>query len=278
MIERIFRPMWAFIFRDFHLNRRYFSWVLVFTFYAVVNSATVALIGVATNDFKLLLNLILGVVLWSYLAAMFSEIAQSISYERWEGTLEYTFMAPVSRLVHLTGVSISATGYALMRVVLVVFGLLLLVPFHLGGANLGGIMVVMIVASLAFVGLGLMAAVLPVMSPEHGGPATSIFQGLMLLVSGIYYPVSVLPTWLQPFSVVSPATYALKACRKLLGVDALPKGASFSSQLHGAGLKEVLPEMGILLIMGCVLIPLGLFIFNRAEHWAKKTGKLKRTG
>ena len=122
--------MWAFVFRDFHLNRRYLNWVLVFTFYAVVNAATIALIGVATNNPKLLLNLVLGVVLWSYLAAMFSEIAQSISWERWEGTLEYTFMAPVSRLVHLTGVSISATGYALVRVVLVVLGLLVIVPFQ----------------------------------------------------------------------------------------------------------------------------------------------------
>ena len=57
MIERIFRPMWAFVFRDFHLNRRYMNWVIVFTFYAVVNSATIALIGVAAHDFRLLLRL-----------------------------------------------------------------------------------------------------------------------------------------------------------------------------------------------------------------------------
>ena len=275
MIERIFRPMWAFVFRDFHLNRRYMNWVIVFTFYAVVNSATIALIGVAAHDFRLLLRLLLGAVTWSYLAAMFSEIAQSISWERWEGTLEYTFMAPVSRLVHLTGVSISATGYAVVRVVLVVLGLTLLVPFQLHGANLLGILVVLIVGSLAFMGLGLMAAVLPVMSPEHGGPATNIFQGLMLLVSGVYYPVAVLPKWLQPISVFSPATYALSASRQLLGVDN-PK--STPGHLVGASLMDVLPQLGILLLMGVVLIPLGLFVFNRAEHWAKCTGKLKRTG
>jgi ABC-2 type transport system permease protein len=46
MIERVFRPLWAFVFRDYHLTRRYFSWVLVFMFYALVNCATIALIGV----------------------------------------------------------------------------------------------------------------------------------------------------------------------------------------------------------------------------------------
>jgi len=30
--------------------------------------------------------------------------------------------------------------------------------------------------------------------------------------------------------------------------------------------------------MGIILIPAGLWIFGRVEHWAKKTGKLKRTG
>jgi len=30
--------------------------------------------------------------------------------------------------------------------------------------------------------------------------------------------------------------------------------------------------------MGFVLIPLGLFVFGRVERWAKRTGRLKRTG
>src|SRR4030095_5392672 len=102
-MEHVLRQTWAFVFRDYHLTRRYFSWVVVFTFYAVVNSATVVLIGVAANDRRLTLTLLVGVLLWGFLSVIFNEIANSITYERWEGTLEYTFMAPVSRLVHLAG-------------------------------------------------------------------------------------------------------------------------------------------------------------------------------
>lgn len=101
MIERVLRPMWAFVFRDWHLTRRYWSWVIVFMFYSVVNAATIALIGVAADDFRLTLNLVMGALLWAFLSAMYHEISNSIAYERWEGTLEYTFMAPVHRLVHL---------------------------------------------------------------------------------------------------------------------------------------------------------------------------------
>ena len=274
-MEHVLRQTWAFFFRDYQLTRRYFSWVVVFTFYAVVNSATVVLIGVAAGDRRLTLTLMVGVMLWGLLSVVFQEIANSITYERWEGTLEYTFMAPVSRLIHLAGVSIFSTVYAVARAVVIVVGMLLFVDIDMSRANWAGLVVVLAVSSAAFIGLGLMAAVLPVFSPERGAEATNIFQGLLLLVSGIYYPVEILPGWLQPFSLLSPATYTLNACRKLIGIG---HAESTPERLVGAGLSEVLPELAMLTLMGVILIPLGLWVFGRVETWAKHTGKLKRTG
>jgi ABC-2 type transport system permease protein len=271
-MEQVLRQTWAFFFRDYHLTRRYFSWVVVFTFYAVVNSATVVLIGVAAGDRRQTLMLMVGVMLWGLLSVVFQEIANSITYERWEGTLEYTFMAPVSRLVHLAGVSIFSTVYAVLRAVVIVAGMLLFVDLDLSRANWGGIVVVLAVSSAAFIGLGLMAAVLPVFSPERGAEATNIFQGVLLLVSGVYYDVSVLPRWLQPLSVVSPATYALSACRKLVGIG------EGSEMVEGAPLSACSHELTVLTLMGLVSIPLGLYVFALVERWAKRTGKLKRTG
>jgi ABC-2 type transport system permease protein len=271
-MEQVLRQTWAFFFRDYHLTRRYFSWVVVFTFYAVVNSATVVLIGVAANDRRLTLMLTVGVMLWGLLSVVFQEIANSITYERWEGTLEYTFMAPVSRLIHLAGVSIFATGYAVVRSVIIVAGLLVFVDLDLSRANWAGIVVVLAVSSAAFIGLGLMAATLPVFSPERGAEATNIFQGILLLVSGVYYPVEVLPRWLQPLSVVSPATYALSATRKLIGIG---DGGELTA---GAPLSACAYELTVLTLMGIVSIPLGLYVFSLVERWAKHSGKLKRTG
>jgi ABC-2 type transport system permease protein len=271
-MEQVLRQTWAFFFRDYHLTRRYFSWVVVFTFYAVVNSATVVLIGVAANDRKLTLTLTVGVMLWGLLSVVFQEIANSITYERWEGTLEYTFMAPVSRLIHLAGVSLFATAYAVVRAVIIVVGLLIFVDLDLSRANWAGMVAVLAVSSAAFIGLGLMAAVLPVFSPERGAEATNIFQGILLLVSGVYYPVEVLPRWLQPLSVVSPATYALSASRKLIGIG---DGGELGP---GAPLSACTYELTVLTLMGIISIPLGLYVFSLVERWAKHTGKLKRTG
>jgi ABC-2 type transport system permease protein len=274
-MEATLRQTWAFLFRGWHITRRYIGWVIVFNFYALVTAATVALIGVAQGDYQLTLKLVVGALLWNYLSWLYNEIAMSIAYERWEGTLEYTFMAPVSRAVHLFGVSLYSLLNSIVTSVIVLVGLMLFTNLHLRGVNFFGVLVVLAVSTMAFVGLGLFAAVFPVMSAERGAEATHIFQGSLLLVSGVYYEIEVLPGWLQPLSTVSPATYTLSACRKLFGVG---NPNSTPELLAGAPLSAVTHELLILALMGAILLPLGLWAFVRIEAWAKKTGKLKRTG
>lgn len=274
-MEAVMRQTWAFLFRGYHITRRYIGWVVVFNFYALVTSASVALIGVAEGNYQLTVKLIVGALLWNYLSRLYEEISMSIAYERWEGTLEYTFMAPVSRAVHLLGVSLFSLLNSIVTSIIVLLGLMLFTNLTLRGVNLFGVLVVLAVSTVAFVGLGLFAAVFPVMSAERGAEATHIFQGSLLLISGVYYPVEVLPRWLQPLSAISPATYTLSACRKLFGVD---DSSSTAEHLAGAPLSAVSYELLILALMGAIILPLGLMVFVRVEAWAKKTGKLKRTG
>ena len=109
-----------------------------------------------------------------------------------------------------------------------------------------------------------MTAVLPLVSPEKGTQLGFVAQGLMLVVSGVYYPVSVLPEWMQWIAKVSPATYALDGIRKAI--------------LEGQGLSALWSDLWPLLLIGFVSIPLGLWVFQRGEQYAKRHGKLKRSG
>jgi ABC-2 type transport system permease protein len=131
-------------------------------------------------------------------------------------------------------------------------------------ANFFSALVLLAVASVSFIGIGMMTAVLPLISPEKGTQLGFIAQGLMLVISGVYYPVSVLPTWMQWLSTISPATYALRGIRHAI--------------LEGAGLAALWGEIWPLILIGLVSIPLGLWIFQRGERYAKKHGKLKRSG
>ena len=113
-------------------------------------------------------------------------------------------------------------------------------------------------------GIGTGRIALPLISPEKGTQLGWIAQGTLLVVSGVYYPVDVLPTWMQWLAKISPATYALEAARAAI--------------LDGQGLSTMWDEIWPLLIIGVVSIPLGLWIFARGERYAKKHGKLKRSG
>ena len=48
--------------------------------------------------------------------------------------------------------------------------------------------------------------------------------------------------------------------------------------INGAGVSEMWADIWPLIIIGLVSIPLGLEVFRRGERYAKKHGKLKRSG
>ena len=260
----------AFVERQFSLCRRYLGWEIVFLFYTVVNTLTIAFIAVGMQeqghkvDNSYIFYLVIGALMWGFLGVIFREVSDSVSWERWEGTIEQTFMAPIHRLTHLGGICVFSVLYGLLRTVIVLGAVIIIFGMTMPQADYLAALVVLAVASLSFIGLGLIAAVLPLLSPEKGVQATHIMEGLLLLVSGIYYPVTALPEWLQVFSGVSPATYALMGVRQAL--------------LEGAGVLDLLPLLGRLLLMAVVFIPLGLMIFGLAENHAKRAGLLKRNG
>ena len=68
--------------------------------------------------------------------------------------------------------------------------------------------VVLVVASVSFIGIGMMMSVLPLISPEKGTQLGFVAQGTLLVVSGVYYPVDVLPQWMQWISTISPGASA----------------------------------------------------------------------
>src|ERR687893_2249619 len=228
------RASYAFVERNFNLIKRYWGWELVWLVYSLVNALSITFIGKATPAItgqplsaqvinETILYLLIGTLVWHYLSVVFDAIAEAVQWERWEGTIEYTFMAPVSRLTHLVGTTIFAIFYGLLHTLIILGVVSLFFDLSLGRANYAGAGLVMLFGSISFVGLGIFAAVLPLLFPERGVQMTNVVKALVLLVSGVYYPIGVLPGWLQPFGYISPATYVLQGMR-----DALQGG-------HGVG-------------------------------------------
>jgi len=257
--------------RNAYLIKRYGWWELAFFVWTVANTLTIVFIakGVQASGGHLdveraTTTLLIGAVIWSYLGIIFEILTETVAWERWEGTIEYTFMAPLARAVHLGGMGLFAVIYGVLRTALLFAVVALFFRLHLGHADFGAALVLLAVASVSFAGIGMLTAVLPLISPEKGAQFGFIAQGLLLVVSGVYYPVSVLPGWMQWLSTISPATYALRGMRHAV--------------LDGAGLGRCWPDLWPLLVLGAVAVPLGLAVFRAGERYAKRHGKLKRSG
>jgi ABC-2 type transport system permease protein len=171
-------------------------------------------------------------------------------------------MAPLSRSMHLGGMGAFAVLYGLIRAAILFGVVAVFIGIHLPDASYGSALALLAIASVSFIGIGMMTSVLPLISPEKGAQLGFVAQGMMLVVSGVYYPVSVMPGWMQAIARISPATYAIRGCR--------------ASIIDGAPLAWA--NVWPLLLIAVVSIPLGLAIFNRGERYAKRHGKLKRSG
>jgi len=263
-IGREARASFAFVERNFNLTRRYLGWEVAFLVYAVAGALSVSLIGESVGSRQLLMSLVIGATFWNYLSVVFQSIGDTITWERWEGTLEYTMMAPIHRSMQLLGSALYAVIYGLIHTAILLAILALFFSLDLVRADFAAAALFMVVGSASFIGVGMLAAIMPMMSVERGSQMVFVLQSCLLLVSGVYYPTTVLPGWMQLISRISPATYVLDAVRKAL--------------IDGASINQLLPDLWPLLIMAVVLIPLGLWGFGQAERYAKRTGKLKRVG
>src|SRR3989442_5645973 len=257
--------------RNLYLVKRYIWWDVAFFIWTVANTLTIVFIakGIKASGGQIDVNrattiLLIGAVIWAYLGIIFEILTETVAWERWEGTIEYTFMAPLARPIHLFGMGAFAVLYGVVRAVLLFGVVAFFFDLSLPHASYVTSLVVLAVASISFIGIGMMTAVLPLISPEKGMQLGFVAQGILLVVSGVYYPVSVLPQWMQWISVVSPATYALRGIRHAI--------------LEGAGLGAVWGDIWPLLLIGLVCVPLGLEVFRRGELHAKRHGKLKRSG
>ncbi len=265
--------VWAFIERQANLWKRYWAWELVWLVYGAVNTLAITFIAKQVGlsgsaDAKqvndLVLFLLIGTLVWAYLSAVLDDVSLVITWERWEGTIEHTLMAPVARSLHLLGMALFGVLHAIIRTSLI---FAIAIPFFdvdFGQANVPAALAVVALGSVSIVGIAILGGVLPLMYPERGTQMSFMLQAVILLVSGVYYSVDVLPGWLRFFADVSPATYILDGMRGAL--------------IDGKSIGDLGDTLLSLAVFGLVLVPLSIAAFSAGERWAKKTGKLKRQG
>src|SRR4029077_10026951 len=149
--------------------KRYWVWEVVWLFYSIVSVLSIGFLasglgalgaGGAAFDFKRAqLYLLIGALLWGYLSLVFMEAAYAIAWERWEGTIEYTFMAPVRRVTPLFGICLFAIGYGLVRTAVVLVVAIAMFRLDFSHADIFAAVAVLAASTVPLIGLGIITAV-----------------------------------------------------------------------------------------------------------------------
>lgn len=266
---QLLRLFWSFLVRDFYTESSYrvsflLSFVGVFftsfTYYFIsllFGDNVSPLLQQYNGDYFSFV--IIGVAFGGYFGLGLNGFARALREAQTTGTLEAMLMTPTSVAAIILGSAAWSYAFTTFRLVIyIVLGVALL-GLDLGEANYLAGLVSLLFSIVTFASIGVIAASI-IMVIKRGNPVTTLFGSVAGLVSGIYYPIEIMPDWLQAVAKVVPLTYALRAVRLAL--------------LSDGSWAEIAPDLLVLIGFCVVLFPLSLLTFRYAVQRARIDGSL----
>ena len=200
-----------------------------------------------------------GIAISSFLAVGLSRLMTVIRQEQVQGTLEALLLTPTA----WSTIEIGSAFYDILYVPLrtaVFLGLTALffdASYHLSGVLPAS---VVLLAFIPFVwGLGVISAA-ATLTFRRGAGGVGFIVSIATIGSGAYFPLTVLPVWIQELAKYNPVAIAVTAMR-----DAL---------LGGATLVDVWPAVVRLIPMSTLTMILGAVAFRAAIARERRRGTL----
>jgi ABC-2 type transport system permease protein len=203
---------------------------------------------------------LMGLIATSLLTTSLTGVYRAVSGSISSGWLEAQLGTSTSLPVLLVGMSAYDFLWTLLRVtILLVYGSTLGVHVHWSGVLLG--LPVLLLLCLAYFGLGLVLAAM-YLAFRTIGPVQSVIVTGSVLLGGVYYPTSVIPSWIQSLSVVVPMTYGLRATRRLV--------------LEGASMSVVWTDVAMAATIAVLLLIIGTAAFQLSFDHSRRRGTLSQ--
>lgn len=188
-----------------------------------------------------------GIIAMIVMTAVLTGLAASIAREKEQGTLDGVLVSPVDRLAIILGKALAQTVRGLVQ-----GSLVLLLAWVVFGVKVYGsfllVFLILILGVFSFVGLGILVSA-SAAEQETATQLLFMLQFPMLFLSGVFFPITMMPEFVQYISKAIPLTYAIEALRKVIVL-----GASFSS---------ISFELLVLFVFGFVTTSISVPIFKR---------------
>jgi len=203
--------------------------------------------------------LLVGIALSDYLMFSLNALSNEVRKAQTIGTLEAILVTPTPPSIILFSSYFYPFIFTSIRIFFYFLVGMIFFDVRFPSVSIVALIASLLFTILPFIGIGLISAAIIIVF-KQGNPLTWIFGSFSGLLSGVFYPVSVLPQWLQPFAAFIPLTYALDAVRKVL--------------LMGAGIFEIAHQLFILLIFTIVSLGIGMAAVRHGLKIAKRDGTL----
>lgn len=202
---------------------------------------------------------LLSMAFFSYIGAGFTSYAHRIYSEQIQGTLEAIFLTPVTISTILFSMSIWNLIFAAIDTAIYIILGITVFKINFANCNLLSCLVILILTITSFSGLGIFSAGF-VLVFKRGTPLSWIINNVEGLLGGVYFPITILPAWLQYIAKLLPITYAVKAIEL--------------AAYRGFTVFQLKHEIIFLTIFSLLLLPSSIAAFTYALKKAQRNGTL----
>ncbi len=203
--------------------------------------------------------IVIGNALQSMSFSAVFAVANITSQDKWQGTLPSTMVTPANRVALFVG---RAWFQVLLSALIAAAGLVYaagIFGVSFASADFIGIALVVFLTSVAMISFGLLISAIGLYM-RTALIVANIFLFVTLLLSGVNFPVSSLPGWLQPVSWTIPLTYGTEALRMAIA---------------GGSLESIFPLLGWEALDGAVVMVFGYALFRGFEGLSRRTGRFE---
>ena len=208
----------AFFFKNWIMTKRNAFAILEVLFWPVVGFLSVGLLAeFAALEPRMRAFILIGVVSMGAVQVCQLDVAYSLLYDVWSKALKHGFVAPVGIRHMLLGSLMVGIIRGSTVFVILLGASFFLFDFNFMVPGLGSIMLFAIGLFLNAAMVGMLVCILVFVFGYRAEVAAWSLTSLMLLVCGIYYPVSILPGWAAAVAGCIPLTYFLDYFRQFYG-------------------------------------------------------------
>jgi ABC-2 type transport system permease protein len=202
---------------------------------------------------------LIGIAFFEYLFVSLQTISQSMREQQVMGTLESIVVTPTKMSTIIIGLSIWDLIFTSLNIFIYLLLGVIFFKVDLSAMNLLSTFIILALTIASFLSIGIISAAF-ILIFKKGDPLTWFISIFFSFLGGVYFPVKILPKFLQECAYFLPITHSLNGLRLSL--------------LKGYGFVALLPDIKVLFIYSCVFLPISVMFFKLALKKAKKDGSL----